>query len=106
MESKAELKPDLCPFCSSAEIRVNRATQTMGGYCQCLICGAEGPVKDSTLEAVVVWNQRPTDPIILAAQKVADLGRSRPVAFLSTDIPVLHKLALEFAALLPAKEQS
>lgn len=72
----------------------------------CGQCGCKVSQKISEIYAIAAWNTRPNGAVIEAAQKVADLGRARGVAFLSTDIPVLHRIALELAALLPPKERS
>jgi len=51
-------------------------------------------------EAIAAWNKRPADAVLEQARKVAEFGRDRPVAFLSTDIPELHQIAQALAALL------
>ncbi len=116
MESKAELKP--CPLkalgiCAESQPVIGTAPGVIERegqfYIKCQTCGCHTLWITGKAEAIAAWNQRPTDPIIEAAQKVADAvrayddydGDDATEYALETAI-VLN--ARELAALLPAKE--
>ncbi len=104
MESKAELKP--CPFSScksaAAPIVVRPHLNSNTFQVVCSKCGSRGPETISEQSAVDEWNRRPADPIIEAAQKVADAYRK----WLEPGSLTCHLIDANrvLAALLPAKE--
>ncbi|QEE86022.1 Lar family restriction alleviation protein [Acetobacter oryzoeni] len=46
-----------CPFCGSREISTPHPSD-FNTWVHCLICMAEGPVKDTAHAAIAAWNTR------------------------------------------------
>ena len=59
--TKFELKGkpiEPCPFCGCKDIHL--AQDDWMHWCGCSDCGVEGPVRDSRLHAIGIWNRRKT----------------------------------------------
>jgi len=46
-----------CPFCADDQIALVQDDWMY--WCCCTLCGTEGPVRDSRVNAVSVWQKRP-----------------------------------------------
>lgn len=81
--------PDRCPFCGSALTNLMDLTDGTGmAWVKCLGCRAEGPKRESGVEAVDAWNgasAQVEDATRRRAEKIEDL--LRPPVLQATSYP-------------------
>jgi Lar family restriction alleviation protein len=61
MTLRADLHLDFCPFCGGERARVHEWNQRglhYRGQCLTLGCGAQGPMRHTSEEAIEAWNKR------------------------------------------------
>lgn len=65
----------VCPFCGGNPFCRKEGGVTIFWTVRCS-CSGEGPVRSTEEKAIAAWNFRPTDAVLLQAQKVADEYRA------------------------------
>ena len=51
-------EPKPCPFCGSKSLETCPTNHSRARWYRCMICGTEGPVGGSDIDAHKRWNQR------------------------------------------------